>query len=391
VDPDSVLPDQAALSNLAASSKRADEARKLIQEFDGPTYFPDDWANAEILYDLAQSQNKVGTVKEVRDSLARYNAAADAYEAMIDKTTDRYAQGLQNEIIGARNEAVSTGAGDILPDYLWDADISSDDVLALYQAKDYYGARDSGMILRDRYKLLTLGSEAYKARESALAAGAGSLTSEYLQHIDNTAMNALAFYESKDYNNAKDSVIMARDMYKILGVGAEAYKVRLEIDDRDFVRFDPTSIAAADAIADSIQADYDAGDIGTVGNKVNDVFARYTRSLGIAKESFARESGVLAVQERQKALDVRANVAVRQDFDTANGIYNQGTASFQGRNFDQSADFYNQSRAMFITVAETAREKRRIAEETLLEAERRVIASEEIAQRAELILEGSMR
>jgi len=362
VDPDNAPPDQAALDNLAAASKRAEEARKMIEDFKGSVNFPDDWSQAEALYDQAQSGNKTGTVGEVRDSIARYNAAADAYEAMTEKTVARYAQDLEDEITAARNEALAAGAEYTAPDYLLDIDNSVADALALYESKDYYNARDSGIILRDRYKLLALGVEAYKTRENALAAGADHLAPEYLGEIDTIAMNALGLYESKDYDNARNSGVQARDMYKILVVGVEAYKVRLEIEERDFLRYDPLYIADTDAIALSAQADYDAGDIATVASKADDV-----------------------------ALDARANVAGRQGLDIANGIFNQGAASFQGRDFDQSANFYTQSRAMFIIVTDIARERRRIAEEALHEAERRVVASDEIAQRAEFILEGIMR
>jgi hypothetical protein len=343
------------------------------------------------LYEQAQSGNRTGTVGEVRDSIARYNAAADAYEAMMEKTMARYAQELEDEIIAARNEALVVGAEYTAPDYLLDIDNSVADALALYESKDYYNARDSGIILRDRYKLLALGVEAYKARENALAAGAGHLAPDYLLEIDTIAMNALDLYESKDYDNARNPGVQARDMYKILVVGVEAYKVRLEIEERDFFRYDPLYIADTDAIAFSAQADYDAGDIAAVASKADDVLARYTRSLNLAKESYASDWAVLAAVERQKALDFRADVAVRQEFNATNAIFNQGAVAFQVRDFDKSAGLYKESRDLFIAVTETAQERRRIAEEALREAERKMLESDEIAQMAELILEGSTR
>jgi len=211
---------------------------------------------------------------------------------MMDKTIARYAQGLENEITAARNDAINAGADNVAPNYLLDIDNAAADVLALYQSKDYYGARDSGIILRDRYKLLTLGVEAYKMRQQALAIGADSLAPDQFLETDTIARNALALYESKDYDKAWDSGVQVRDMYTILAVGGEAFKLRLEIDERDFFRYDPINIAAADEIAFSAQDDFEAGDFEAVISKANDVLARYTRSLNIAKDPKTLISGI---------------------------------------------------------------------------------------------------
>ena len=329
VDPNSARPDQTALNNLDAAAQRLEEARKMIEDFYGNQYFPEDWANAESLYERAQRERKTGTAGEVRDSIALYNDAAAAYEAMLEKTMARYAEDLENQIVAARNNALASGAAYLAPDYLLDIDNAAADALALYQAKDYYKARDAGT--------------------------------------------------------------QVLDMYKILGVGVDAYKLRLEIEERDFYRYDPSNIAAADAIALSALDDYATRNLVALGAKANDLLTRYTRSLNIALQAYATDCGAAASLERQKALDLRANVAVRQEYDEANTIFIQGINAFQMRDFDHSAIFYLQARDLFITVTDSARERRRIAEETLREAERRMAESDELAQRAESIIEGGAR
>jgi len=118
---------------------------------------------------------------------------------------------------------------------------------------------------------------------------------------------------------------------------------------------------------------------------------RYTQSINIAREAFALDSAVAAAAERQRALDNRANIAARQYYDDAHAVFSQGVSSFQERDFDQSAGFYVQSRTMFIRATDFALERRRLAEEALQQADRRLIESNELAHRLELIIEGGIQ
>ena len=322
-------PDQASLNNLNTAAARAEEARKLAEDFNGPDFYPAEWDSAEALYNQAQSARSTATPNDVQQSLARYNAAAAAYEALAEDSIARYAEVLEQEIIVARIIAIDSGAAYLAPDYLSGTDAFTVEALALYQAGDYYKARDSGL--------------------------------------------------------------EARDAYNALGVGVQAYKIRLELEDRDFVYYDAVNIQEADAIALSALDDYEARDIASALSKANDVRARYARSLNLAKESFAADCAAIANAERQRALDLKANVAVKQEYDIANGVFIQGTNFSQRGEFDQAASLFIQSRAMFEAVSISAHEKRLIAEEALRAAESKMVESDEVAQRAELIIEGGAR
>ena len=321
-------PSMALLSNLEAVSKSAEDARKLSLDFNGHLNFPQEWENAESLYDQAQSSRRTGTVEEVQDSIARYDAAIAAFEAMMEKSIARYFQDLDNEINEARN--------------------------------------------------------------NALAVGAGYLTPDFLLEIDNEAEDAWALYRSGDYYRARDSAILARDMYKALTIIVEAYNLRMEIDERDLFRFDPYNIIAADELASSAMDDFVDRAIESAIIKAMDARAMFAIALDRGKEGFALEWANAASAERDKALEARANIALRVDFDAADSIFNQGLSYFRLRDFDQSAYHYMQSRGMFIIVTDAAWERRRIAEASLREASRRINESEDLAQRAELIIGGGL-
>jgi hypothetical protein len=204
-DPDKAPPDQASLDALNAAAERAARARQLVIDFNGPAAFPSDWQSAEARHTRAETGKDISTAKAVRESTARYNDAASALESLADKSLAQAAKDLEAELAAAREAAVKAGA-------------------------------------------------------ETSAAG-------YLKSADGTALEAAAQYEAKDYYTARDSAYRARDMYGVLKTGSEAYAVRQEIIDRNFVEYDPHNIGIADEIAVSGITDYEAGDIRAAQDK----------------------------------------------------------------------------------------------------------------------------
>jgi hypothetical protein len=329
VDPDMASPDRTSLDALNAAAERAAKARQLVIDFNGPAAFPSDWQSAEALYTQAEAGKDTSTAKAVRESTSRYNEAASALESLADKSIAQAARELEAEVTGAR--------------------------------------------------------------EAAVKAGAETLAEGYFKSADNKALEAVAQYEAKDYYTARDSAYRARDMYGVLKTGSEAYTVRQEIIDRNFVEYDPRNVMIADEIALSGLADYEAGNIGAAQDKADEVFVRYNLALRTGKESFAADKGAAAADERQKALNLKANVAVRQDFEAATSIYNRAVNAYRGQNFDSAAALYEESRDMYEVVSLVAGEKRRTAEEALRSAEEKMTESDTTAKNAELILEGGAR
>jgi hypothetical protein len=327
--PDKDLPDKASLDALNDAAERAARARQLVVDFNGPAAFPTDWQSAEARYTQAEAEKDVSTTKSTGESASRYEAAAVAFEALADKSIAQFARDLEAEVIAAR--------------------------------------------------------------EAAVKADAETLASGYFQSADNKALEAVAQYEAKNYYDARDSAYLARDMYGVLKTGSEAYKVRREILDRDFAEYDAGNVGAADELALSGIADYEAGDMESAQDKADEALFRYNLALRTGKETVARNKADAANAERQKALDLKANVAVRQDFEEATSIYNRAGNSFRAQNFDAAAALYEESRAMYEVISVVAEEKRRIAEEALRDAAEKMAESDNTARNAELILEGGAR
>ena len=322
--PPSVTPPDVAGVN--AASARAEAARKLVMDFDGPNFFPPEWKSADSLYTEAEQQKRTSTAAEARDSIDRYNKAADAMEALAGKTLLAAYEYAERELTAARQAAVNAGADVLIPDYLLDA--------------------------------------------------------------DNTVVKALDQYNAKDYYGAKDSAFNAYDMYTIYKIGLDAYKLRMEIVDNGLELYVASDIGLADDVAWSAIDDYEAGNYYDAVDKANEALLIYDAALKTAWESYASDKRVAASGERQKALDLKANVAVRDDFNSAENVYNRANAAFRGQRYSEAGPLYADCASMFEVVAWVALEKRQAAEAALTKANERVMESDETARNAERILEG---
>jgi hypothetical protein len=320
-------PDQAALDALDAldqAKARAESARKRAADFDAPSYFPAEWGAAEADYQGISADRS--SAAAVREAAGRYNAAADTYDTIFKNTIPLYAKALEDEVLQARAEAIAAGITDLAPEYLVIADDVAISADDRYHAEDYYGADAAAREALDRYRALTAGSEGYRVREEIVR-------------------RDFAGFDADNFDQADTTFVAAADAYE--------------------------TGAAADALK------------GAAESKL-----RYTQVLKAGWASYAAQLQALARRERQNALDVKANVAVKNEFAGVEQIYNQAESSFKAEGYEDAAGLYVKSEAGYVAVAQTAREKRRIAEAAIQAAEKKLAESETVARDAEAALEG---
>ena len=325
--PESDVLDQASLNALEAAEDRALAAQKLIRDFEGPSAFPEDWANANSLLTEADRQKNTSTPQEITESAARYIKAAEAYEGMTGKVLGVYYEAREAELIAAWNTAVDAGAGELIP--------------------------------------------------------------EYLEEADDTVANAVEKYEAKNYYGARDTAAQALTMYGVLKSGLDAYEVRVAIAERNFEDYDPLNVELADDTLRDAALDYSAKDFAGAKDKINSAMLLYNTSIKTAWESYAADKGAEAASDRQAALDMRANVAVRQEYNAAQDVYNRANSAFRDQKFNEAALGFEDSVMRFGVVMAETRVKRAAAEEALERANRKMAESDERARNAEIILEGA--
>ena len=316
---------QELLDALSAAKAKADAARKRASDFEAQLYFPSDWEAAEGSYSEAGA-----LPSDIEESVIKatelYIEAAALYDDLFAKTVPLLAQAIEDEIVAARNELIATGL-----------------------TKDF---------------------------------------PEYLEGADNTTLEALAQYENNDYYAARETAAAALAKYQILLSAANAFLLREEIIEYDFVSRDEENFNKADEAGTAAMEAYDAGQLKVARDGIDEAQLRYNLVLNTGWETLVAEREETATAERQTALDNKANVAVRDDFSAANALLQKAAASLAEKKFRDAAIQYTDAGIQFANASAEAVKKRIIAEEAIREAEERLEASDEAARQAELIIEG---
>jgi hypothetical protein len=305
-------------------------SRKQAQDIDGPGYFPPEWKAAEEEYASAKDDAKDTTLGDVKKAIALYEAVAEAYDNLARECLPRYYADLEKEILYARDQAIEAGITDLSPDRLETADQCIDLALELYRAgepaENYYAAAEAAFNALDRYRVLKLYSNAYRSGE--------------------------------------------------------------EILERGFAQYDPDNYEFAEESINRASAAYDSGDTKIAASNAEEAFLRYNLVLSEGWAASVGEKKTAAENERQRALEVKANVAVKKEFGDADEIFSRGSAAFKGSDLAGAAVYYSQAIPLFTEAIRAAEAKREAAEEAIRIAESRVNQSDETAREAELVLQG---
>ena len=313
------------LKALNDSAARAEAARKRAIDFDTPAYFPSEWQSAESGYSEAGSTPR-DSAENVQKAAALYDAAAAAYDGLFEKAVPLYAQAREDEIMASRDKLLTSDFTHYYPDLLDSADFVALEAWDQYENKDYYASRD-------------------------------------------TAARALLMYET-------------------MNAGAGAYLTREEIIIRAFMVYDEENFARADEAGDKAIDAYNAEDMKAARDNADEAQLRYNLVLNTGWVSYTSERAAVAGTQRQRALDVKGNVASRNEFNAANEVYNKAVGLLKEEMFSEASALFKNSELQFSEVIKITEEKRVVAEDAIREAEERAEASDEAARKAEEIIEG---
>jgi hypothetical protein len=254
-----------------------------------------------------------------------YASAADAYDEITRKSRPRYIQDWEDAVRRERAAAVDAGIAGIAPDHLRSADQSADETRRLLAAADYIPDSEAAAVPVDMYRALKPRADAAKARQEII-------------------INSLGAYDAANLN-------------------------------------------AGDERISAAIAEYEAWNPKVSRDRANEALARYNEALMSAWTALAREKQLEASREREAALAVKANIAVRDEFNGADRIYQQAARDFSARTFKEAAELYGQSAALFIAAARSAEDKRRRAEEAIGAAKQKTAESTALATSMGLIIE----
>jgi hypothetical protein len=255
-----------------------------------------------------------------------YNTAADAFDSVFGLTIPLYAQAREDEIVTLRNSLVAAGVRAFFPDIF------------------------------------------------ALA--------------DKTALSAQDQYKAQDYYTAKSTAAQALQMYQIMHSADNAWQVQREIKGREFEVYDADNFKLAGDILNDAMAAYKAGNYTLAQEDANEALIRYNLVLSVGWATYAEMRFSLAEAERKAALDIKANIAVRDLFTEADTTYKTSVDFYESQQYEEAAKQFINSETMFVTASALASEKRSNAAETIKEAREKVEKSNEAARQAEILIKG---
>jgi hypothetical protein len=255
-----------------------------------------------------------------------YNAAADAFDAVFKLTIPLYAQAREDEIMALREGLISGGIRDYFPEELAQADKTATTAYDQYVAQDYYTARD-------------------------------------------TAARALAMYQ------AMTSI-------------CNAWLVRYEIEQREFQMHDHDNFNSAGEVFNKAVEAYKKNDLAAAQGHADEASKRYNLVLSTAWAVYAEECSSKAKTERQAALDIKANIAMKDLFTEADSSFKAAEDIYAAKNYEDAANQYIIAEALFITANESTTEKRKKAEDLIKQANKKIEESEDIAKQGEITMKG---
>jgi hypothetical protein len=302
---------------VTSAKAKADQARKQALDFDSNKYFPSEWDQAEAQYRAATND------------AAKYAAVTEVYNELFKKAVPLYAQAKEDELMAVREQLIATGFTDIFPQYLKDA--------------------------------------------------------------DDLALSAKEKYDAKDYYGAKDTADAALNEYNTLLTGAKVYLTRQEIINRNFTQYDPDNFVKADEVAQKALDAFNSGDKGSATVNAEEALLRYNLVLSNGWTTYAAERKEAAEKERQLAIADRANIASKDTFRKGDASFEIANDSFDEENYSDAAIAFVEAEAVYAVSRKETEEKRIRAEEAIRIAEEKIEESSEAALEAEKIIEGGSK
>jgi hypothetical protein len=309
-------PDEAAQGALKDSQDKMETARKQAMDFGGESYAADEWNAAETLYTAAKNLPLV-TMQDYQAAIPQFDGIFNSYLDVFNKAAPQYVEARKDLIASVRQEAVDAGA------------------------------------------------ETYLARE--------------LSAVDEQDKNSLTLYANGDYYEYQAASFEVEKRYGIVRTEAAALSLKDEIIANTFDRFDPDAFDAAGERVAAAETAYAANDLDAAQDAAQDALAKYQQVLANGWKSYAGERQPHAEAARADATAVHADIALKDDFDAADAVYNQGAADYDGERYQAAADSFVKVQPMFAALAKTAGDQQKNAATALQAAQKVVAASQKKA------------
>jgi hypothetical protein len=165
-----------------------------------------------------------------------------------------------------------------------------------------------------------------------------------------------------------------------------AKELRATVTEFGLDRYEADAFKKAEASFKDGEAAYDK-DNAKSRAAFQQAIAGYRQVLDGGFPALTAERRKDADEAKAEADAVKAGVAVKADYNAAQGLYKQAGDAEKDKDYPKSLDLYEQSRAKFAAAAQTARQLKARAESSIEEVKDELATAEQQAEEAEKVRE----
>jgi hypothetical protein len=184
----------------------------------------------------------------------------------------------------------------------------------------------------------------------------------------------------------------ARLYYELAWKRAVATELRQGIDDKDFAKWDSGNFQLADNKYSAEEGFWASGDPATRAGGVDaldEAILRFNLVVQKGREMSVSTAKGKTDEARQRSMDIKANVAVKDQFDAAQELYAQGSSELAAKEYESAADSFDRSASGFEEAYQAAAEKRAAAQEAMNAADEATAESQRKAEEADPLLQST--
>jgi len=353
---------------LETAMARAEQSRTDAMGSKGNVYFPDEWQAAEDTRQSADDSGKA-TLAEIKAATALYTSAADGYDD------------------------IAANSRPILAKEIEDAERAKQEVMAR-ERDEAQKELDAAMARaeKSRQQAMSVDGPTYFANDwknaetrNTSAKGAKKSTPEEIKAATALFVAVAAAYDDiaqksqarmakdiEDANKALQAAITRSELSRKTASDANGQN-NFPTEWRNAETKNQTAKSAKRATLAEIKAATPLY-VG-VAEAYDDISRKSNDSAAVAAKARAEK-------ERQAALDVNAQIAMKDDFNKADAIHQQALKDFNGKLFPVAADRYGQAATQFTAVTKAVLDKRNQAESAIKKANARTDESVALATNA---------
>jgi hypothetical protein len=165
---------------------------------------------------------------------------------------------------------------------------------------------------------------------------------------------------------------------------------RAEIAQNQLESLNEAELFQADDALSRAKSAYERGEAAITPSQKEEAYKNaqfalenYTALLDKHWFELAESARKKSLDAQQQALNLKANVAVRADYEASTEIHKQGEGAYRAKDYRRAARYYLESAELYEVVSGIAEEKRRIATMALQSAETKIAESEQFAANIE--------